>query len=95
MKRRTRERFETELRRRGYSEELQSPNDGMGFAGAYLDEVGVAELLDSLVVRREKIDKSVEVVGKEVAKRNYDDVVKTIDALKAVIGAMTLPGEDT
>ncbi len=90
----TRKRFEKELCRRGYSEELFSPNDSMGFAGTYLDEIELAELLDNLVVRREKIDKSVDIVGKEIATQNYDDVVIAIDALKTVIGSMTLAAED-
>ena len=89
----TRERFEIELRRRGYTDELFSPNDSMGFGGSYLDEIAVADLLDMLVVRREKIDKSVAVVGKETAVQNYNDVALAIDTLKAVVGAMRLPSE--
>lgn len=90
----TRKRFELELRRRGYNDELFSPHNGMCFAGSYLDEVSVEELFDLLVRRREKIDRSVAVVGKEIAKENYDDVVLAIDALKAVIGAMRLVDDE-
>ena len=40
---------------------------------------------------KEKIFRSSEVVGTDIAKTGFDDVVLVIDAIKAVIGKLALP----
>ncbi|HMR08972.1 MAG TPA: hypothetical protein PKA88_24495 [Polyangiaceae bacterium] len=78
-----------ELMKRGFSESLESPEGTIGLTGCSTSEE-LAELLEVMVARREKIFRSVEVVGQESAKKSYDDVVLVIDAAKTVIGRLRL-----
>lgn len=79
------EEVRSELTRRGYSEEGEAPNGTMHLTAEYLSSVGTFELVDQLISRREKIFRSGDVVGMEIAKLGYDDVVRAIDALRAVV----------
>lgn len=45
----------------------------------------LGELLDMMIARREKVFRSVDVVGREAATASYDDAVLMVDALKAVL----------
>ena len=80
-----------ELVARGFSEQLESPHRTMVLADIYETAKDLADLLDVMVARREKIFASVAVVGEVAAKNSYDDVLLVVDAVKAVIGCMTLP----
>ena len=53
--------------------------------------VKLGDLLDTMVVRRERILRSWLVVGAAAAKNNLDDVVLLISAIKAVICRGALP----
>ena len=79
----------TQLISRGFSRDGQAPNGTMSLDDAYLDGTDIGELLDQLVARREKVFRSSSVVGEDVAKRTYDDVVSAIEAIKAVLKTMT------
>lgn len=81
-----------ELIARGFSADLESPNGTMGLSVADLCSTSedLAELLVILVARREKIFRSVAVVGAELARKSYDDVVLVIEAVKAVIGRLRI-----
>ena len=70
---------------------LVSPNGTMAFDEASLSSVGLADLLETLVARREKIFGSVAVVGQVSARQSYDDVVAAIDATKEVIHSLIVP----
>lgn len=82
-----------ELLARDFDHNLHSPKDSMVFTENYLLNTEIADLLDILVTRREKAWSSVEVLGMESAKEIYDDVVRAIEATKAVIGMLTFPTE--
>jgi hypothetical protein len=90
MKDSIRDELKKELIARGFSPSLDSPNDTMGLSESYLNTVEIAALLDIMVARREKIYRSVDVVGPDAAKKSYDDVVLVIEAVKAVIGRLSL-----
>ncbi len=53
--------------------------------------MGVAELLEMMVARREKVFRSQEVVGTEAARKSYEDVVLVVDAIKAIIDRVMPP----
>ncbi|MBX3230773.1 MAG: hypothetical protein KIT84_01040 [Labilithrix sp.] len=86
----TRDLLRKALMARGFSSTLSSPNGTMIFDDAYLDAISISDLLEVLVARREKIFGSVAVVGQDVARQGYDDVVLAIEATKEVIG-LSLP----
>ena len=85
MNARTRSSLRDELTARGFTPRGESPNHSMTLDDAFLDGVDIVDLLDMMVVRRERIFWSPSVVGEEVAKRNYEDVVQIVDAIKTVI----------
>jgi hypothetical protein len=85
MKTIIRESLEHELRSRGFTSNGVSPNETMVLQSDYLADVEIAELLEMMVARREKVFHSQSVVGPMLAKKSYDDVVLVIDALKKVI----------
>jgi hypothetical protein len=78
-----------ELLARGFTASLEAPNKTMQLV-AYSTATELVDLLDMMVARREKIFRSVNVVGPEAAKKSYDDVVLVIEAIRAVIGRMSL-----
>ena len=80
-----------ELVARGFDQELSSPKGTMVFDESYLRAIALADLLETLVARREKVFGSVGAVGQETARESYDDVVRAIEATKAVIGLLTMP----
>jgi hypothetical protein len=80
-----------ELVARGYAADGTAPNGTMDLDQEYMVSVEVGDLLDLLVGRREKIFRSVGVVGQDTARKGYDDVVVAIDAVKAVIARLVLP----
>jgi hypothetical protein len=61
----------------------------MAFDEAYLDDTELSDLLETMVARREKVIRSHSVVGPDIAKQSYDDVVLVIDAIKAVMKNLT------
>ncbi|WP_437662959.1 hypothetical protein [Sorangium sp. So ce1182] len=85
-----REELWNELRSRGFSHDGESPNGTMGLTDSYSTGADLAELLELMVARREKIFRSVDVVGQDAAREGYDDVVLVIEAVKAVIGRLSL-----
>lgn len=85
-----RDELKKELQARGYSPDGRSPNDTMIIDELSLDDMAIADLLDTMVCRREKAFRSSEVVGPACAKQTYDDAVVTIDAVKAVVAKMSL-----
>jgi hypothetical protein len=79
-----------ELTSRGFSIDGAAPYDTMDLPNDLLDELEIADLLDRMVTRREKVFFSSNVVGEEAAKKSYEDVVKAIDSIKAFIARMAL-----
>jgi hypothetical protein len=88
MKSALRDDLKCELEGRGFRPDGSSPNSTVVLDDAYLDDVDIAELLEIMVARREKIFQSPPVVGLEAAKASYADVVLVIEALKTVIGRL-------
>ena len=86
MKPSIREELLSELFARGFTTRGASPRDTMILDETYLGDVDIAELLELMVARREKIFRSQDVVGADAAKASYDDVLLVIEAIKAVIG---------
>lgn len=83
-----------ELIARGYSVDGLAPHGTMNLGPAYLESVTMCDLLDQLISRREKIARSVPVVGQDVAEAGYADVVNAIASIKAVLAAaLGEPGE--
>lgn len=79
-----------ELVSRGYTTDGTAPNGTMSLDEPYMRSVSLGDLLDQLVARREKIFRSVEVVGQDAASKSYDDVVVAIDVVKAVVSRLDL-----
>lgn len=77
-----------ELLARGFSEGLNAPNGSIWFDEIYLSEVGLAELLETMVSKREKAFRAVDVLGESGARETFDDVVLVIEAIKVVIGRL-------
>lgn len=75
----------TELSSRGYDPDGKSPGGSIVLDYDQLDEIELGDLLDQMVVRREKIFRSVDVMGKETAQRCWHDAELAIEAIKAVI----------
>ena len=49
----------------------------------------LGELLEQMVVRREKVFRSIDTLGKDLAMQHYEDVQRAIDAMKAVMKRLT------
>lgn len=79
----------SELRSRGYATDGTAPNGTMDLNEEYMRSVELGDLLDLLVSRREKIFRSVDVVGRDIANKSYDDVVIAVDAVKSVIARVS------
>ena len=79
-----------ELLSRGFSATLTSPNDTMVLDELCSTSAELADLLEVMVARREKVFRSIDVVGAGLAKRSYDDVVLVVDDIKAVIGQLSV-----
>ncbi|HEY5926254.1 MAG TPA: hypothetical protein VIV11_31430 [Kofleriaceae bacterium] len=78
-----------ELAARGYREDGSSPFRSIVMDYGELAETELGELLEQMVARREKIFRSLEAVGKDVAMQHYEDAQRAIDAMKAVIKKLT------
>jgi hypothetical protein len=85
----TRQQLLKELAARGYRADGSSPFRSIVLDYDELDETELGELLDQMVVRREKIFRSVAALGKDVAMQHYEDAQRAIDAMKAVIDRLT------
>ncbi|WP_437805217.1 hypothetical protein [Sorangium sp. So ce1078] len=85
-----REELWNEFRLRGFSHDGESPHGTIGLTDSYSTGAELAELLELMVARREKIFRSVDAVGQAAARESYDDVVLVIEAVKAVIGRLSL-----
>ncbi len=87
-----RHELRSELLAKGFKghDDMEAPGGTMSLTNSYADAAELAELLDLLVARREKVFRSVDVVGEEVARKSYEDVVAAIEAVKVVIGKLTL-----
>ena len=53
----------------------------------------LANLLDQMVTRREKLFGSAAAVGHEAAKNAYDDVQLAVEAIKAVLSLLPEPSD--
>ena len=80
------------VKARGYRDDGSSPFHSIVIDYSEFAEVELGELLEQMVARREKIVRSVEVVGKDVAMQHYEDAQRAIDAMKAVIKRLTEDG---
>jgi hypothetical protein len=80
--------LKAELVRRGYSESGMAPHATMSLGDDFIGACTLAELLDIAVTRREKVFRSVDVVGMDAAKQSYDDVVVAVEAIKSTIDAI-------
>ena len=78
-----------ELEARGYREDGSSPYRSIVMDYGELAEIELGELLEQMVARREKIFRTLDTVGKEVAMQNYEDAQRAIDAMKVVIKKLT------
>ena len=90
MKADIREELKRELTARGFNGPV-SPNGTMTLDDDYLAAVGVGELLELLVARRETIFRSGDIVGMDTAKMAYEDVGTAVEALKIVVERLVLP----
>ncbi|HUS27892.1 MAG TPA: hypothetical protein VMZ53_05270 [Kofleriaceae bacterium] len=77
-----------ELTRRGYHEG-KSPNGTIVLDVAELIELDIAEFLDLMVTRREKISRSIEALGKDKARAGFEDADHAVEAIKTVIKKLT------
>ena len=91
MKARIIDALKAELTARGFAPHCTAPNETMSLDDDYLSGIELADLFDTMIARREKVFRSSDVVGADVAKKSFDDVVLVIDSIKAVIGRLTLP----
>jgi len=80
-----------ELVARGFELDGSAPNDTMSLDDAYLSELDLGDLLETMIARREKILRSTDVVGADAAKKSFDEVVLAIGAIKAVLSKLVLP----
>jgi hypothetical protein len=78
-----------ELAARGYREDGSAPFRSIVIDYDELRDTEIGELLEQIVVRRDKIFRSLETVGKDIALQNYEDSQRAIDAMKAVIKKLT------
>ncbi len=83
--------LEKELASRGFTTDGYAPNRSVWVTDEHLASVEIAELLETMVARREKIFRAQEVVGADVAKSNYQDTELIVEAIKAVIGKLSFP----
>jgi hypothetical protein len=81
----TRGQLLKELAARGYRDDGSSPFRSIVLDYDELSETDIGELLEQMVERREKIQRSLDAVGKDVAMQHYEDAERAIDAMKAVI----------
>ena len=91
MNGRVREELQKELVARGFSADGVSPRNTMVMDEAFLTGIEIAALFETMVARREKVFRSGDAVGMDVAKESYDDVVLAIGAIKAVVEKLCLP----
>jgi hypothetical protein len=77
--------LERELSMRGYGVDGNAPKGTMSLGREYLSEISTGELLDQLITRREKVFRSLGVVGRDVAEAGYGDVAIAIEALKSAL----------
>lgn len=85
-----RDRLRSELASRGFTPAGDSPNRTMTLDETYLDAVELGDLMETVVARREKVFSSQSVVGHDAARQSYEDVILVVDAIKAVMKALTL-----
>lgn len=85
----TRARLLQELAARGYRDDGSSPFRSIVLDYGELAETELAELLEQMIGRREKIFRSLDTVGKDVTMQHYEDAQRAIDAMKAVIKKLT------
>ena len=85
----TRSQLLKELAARGYRDDGSSPHRTIVLDYDELNDVELGELLEQMVVRREKIFRTVDTLGKDAAMENYDDAQRAIDAMKVVIKKLT------
>ena len=85
----TRQQLLKELAARGYRDDGSSPYRSIVLDYDELPDTDLGELLDQMVVRREKIFRSLDVLGKEMAMQHYEDAERAIEAMKAVLKKLT------
>jgi hypothetical protein len=80
-----------ELASRGFTPDGYAPSRSVWVIDEHLASVEIADLLDTMVARREKIFRSQGVIGADIAKSNYQDTDLLVEAIKAVIRRLSLP----
>lgn len=85
----TRRQLVAALAARGYRDDGSSPHRSIVLDYDELAETELGELLDHMVVRREKIARAADTIGKDAAMQRYDDAQRAIDAIKAVLKKLT------
>jgi hypothetical protein len=85
----TRQQLLKELASRGYREDGSSPFRSIVLAYDELLEIELGELLEQMVVRREKIFRSLDTLGKDAAMEHYEDAQRAIEAMKALLRRLT------
>jgi hypothetical protein len=73
------------LRRLGFSQSGESPNGTMAIDMEYLLERDLGEVLDEMVVRRERVRQGASVHGIAGARIAFDDVAIVVDAVREVV----------
>jgi hypothetical protein len=82
--------LQKQLAARGFDARGTSPNHTIVLSDSYLEATDLADLLDVMVVRRERAFAPIhEPGGPEAAKRTYDDAVAAIEAAKTAFRALT------
>ncbi len=79
-----REQLKEELAQRGFTD-CTGPHGTLSFDDGFLDSIDILELLDAMVVRREKVFRSQGVVGADAARESFEDTVLVVDAIKTVL----------
>ena len=82
-----------ELHARGFTEALMAPHESVFFSDEYLSDIEIADLVEIMVSKRDKAFFSIAAIGRAAAEMVYDDTVLVIEAVKAVIGRMSLMNE--
>ena len=86
----------SELLLRGFTENARgswvSPNNGVWLSATHVPTLQrLIELLDDMVLRRERIRRSAGDVGADIARQNFDDTVLVVDAIKVMLRRLGQP----
>ena len=65
-----------------------APQESVFFGDEYLLDIELGELLEIMVLKRDRASRAAPVVGEDAASAVYDDVSLVVDAIKAVIARL-------